>query len=385
MLMNVKARWRPAPDYVGIGVSGLIPDPRTRAAVFLAGLGVSMWVTVGGLADHAGVAVFAALALAGAAWLMLATARTGLLAPAAAVVMGASGGMLAVSDQYGLIFVGVAAASAAVMVDLLPAAVVSAAGPAAFAVTAAAEGRFPGRLDQAVTVCLAGIVAGSYRRAIAQRARQSTLLATARQRSEVASQQAELAAERIRLGRELHDVLAHTLGALSIQLTALETLARNGTQRVELLAQVERSRQLVSAGLEEAHQAVRALREDTLPLADQLQQLCVLHDTELEVCGAARPIKAEARLALYRVAQEALTNAARHAPGSDVAVRLAFEPGEVAVSVRNSRPHPATPAQPVRGGGYGLSGMRERVLQTGGQLQAGPTDGGWQVTARIPA
>ncbi len=386
MLMNVKARWRPAPDHLGIGVSGLIPDPRARAAVFLAGLGVSVWVSVGGLANHAGAAALAALALAGAAWLMLATARTGTLAPAAAAVMGAAGGMLAVGDQYGLIFVGVAAASAAVMVDLLPAAVVSATGPAAFAVTAAVQGRFPGRLDEAVTVCLAGMVAGSYRRAIAQRAKQATLLATARERSEVASQQAELAAERIRLGRELHDVLAHTLGALSIQLTALETLARNGTGREELLAQVERSRQLVGAGLDEAHQAVRALREDTMPLAEQLEQLCMLHDTELEVCGAARPITAEVRLALYRVAQEALTNAARHAPGADVKARLAVESGEVTVSVLNSSPRPEEQSRPATtGGGYGLSGMRERVLQAGGQLQAGPAGGGWQVTARIPA
>ncbi|MDA8359609.1 MAG: histidine kinase [Actinomycetota bacterium] len=382
--MNVKARWRPTPDHAGVGLSGLIPDPRASAAVFLAGLGVSVWVSVGGLADHAGVAVLAALALAGAAWLVLASASTGPLAPAAAAVMGAAGGMLAVSDRYGLIFVGVGAAAAAVMVELLPAAVVSVAGPAAFAVTAGVQGRFPGRLDEAATVCLAGLVAGSYRRAVAERAKQAALLATARQRSEVASQQAELAAERVRLGRELHDVLAHTLGALSIQLTALDTLARDGTGRVELLAQVERSRQLVRAGLDEARQAVRALREDTVPLAEQLEQLCVLHDAELEVSGAARPITAEVRLALYRVAQEGLTNAARHAPGSDVAVRLAFEPGEVAVSVRNSRARLAKPAQPG-GGGYGLSGMRERVLQAGGQLQAGPVDGGWQVTARIPA
>ncbi|MGC9155992.1 MAG: sensor histidine kinase [Ferrimicrobium sp.] len=383
--MNAKERWRPAPDHLGFGVGGLIPDPRARAAVFLAGLGVSMWVTVGGLASRSGVTALAALALAGAAWLMLATARTVLLAPAVAAVMGVAGGMLAVTDKYGLIFVGVAAASAAVMLDLLPAAVVSAAGPAAFAVTAAVQGRFPGRLDEAVMVSLAGMVAGAYPRAIAQRAKQASLLATAIQRSEVASQQAELATERLRLGRELHDVLAHTLGALSIQLTALDTLARNGTGREELLAQVERSRQLVGAGLDEAYQAVRALRDDTMPLVEQLEQLCALHNTELEVCGTVRPIKAEARLALYRVAQEALTNAARHAAGADVAVRVAFEPGDVAVSVRNSHPQLATPDQPTRGGGYGLSGMRERVLLAGGQLQVGPADGGWQVTARVPA
>ncbi len=204
---------------------------------------------------------------------------------------------------------------------------------------------FPGRLLEAATACLAGMVAGVSRRAFVQRARQTALIATARQRAEVASQQAELATERIRLGRELHDVLAHTLGALSIQLTALDTFARNGTGREELLAQIERSHQLVGAGLDEA------------------------------------------RLALYRAAQEALTNAARHAPGAEVSVRLAFGSGEVTVSVLNSHPRPAAHSRPSgTGGGYGLRGMRERVLQAGGQLQAGPADdGGWQVTARIPA
>lgn len=326
--MTIAARLSPTPDHPGIGLSGLIPDPRARAAVFLAGLGVSLWVTASGLAPHAGIAALAALALAGSAWLMLAVANTGPLVPAAVAVMGAAGGVIAVTDQYGLIFAGVAAASAAVTFGPPTAAVLTAASPAAFAVTTALQGTFPGRLLEAATACLAGMVAGVSRREAAQRGRQAALVATATQRAEVASQQAELATERIRLGRELHDVLAHTLGALSIQLTALDTLARNGTGP-----------------------------------------------------------RAEARLALYRAVQEALTNAARHAPSADVAVRLAFGSGEVTVSVLNSRPRPAARSRPSgTGGGYGLRGMRERVLQAGGQLQAGPADdGGWQVTARIPA
>jgi signal transduction histidine kinase len=385
--MTISARLRPTPDHPGIGLSGLMPDPRIRTAVSLAGLGVSLWMTAGRVPGQAGVTVLAALALAGVAWLMLAAVSGGPLVPAAVAVMGAAGGVIAVTDQYGLIFMGVAAASAAVTFDSLTAAVLAAAGPAAFAVTAAVQGMFPGRLLEAATVCLAGMVAGVSRRAVVQRARQAALIATARQRAEVASQQAELATERIRLGRELHDVLAHTLGALSIQLTALDTLARNGTGREELLAHIERSHRLVGEGLDEARQAVRALREDTTPLNVQLQRLCALHSTGLEVSGTPRQIRAEARLALYRAVQEALTNAARHAPGAKVSVRLAFESGEVAVSVFNSCSGPAARSRPPgTGGGYGLRGMRERVLQAGGQLQAGPADGGgWQVTARIPA
>jgi signal transduction histidine kinase len=138
--------------------------------------------------------------------------------------------------------------------------------------------------------------------------------------------------------------------------------------------------------LDEARQAVRALREDTTPLAGQLERLCALHSADLEVSGTPRQIRAEARLGLYRAAQEALTNAARHSPGAEVSVRLAFGSGEVTVSVLNSRPRPAAHSRPSGTGGYGLRGMRERVLQAGGQLQAGPADDdGWQVTARIPA
>lgn len=153
-----------------------------------------------------------------------------------------------------------------------------------------------------------------------QRAEQASVVATARQRAELAGHEARLIAERNRLGRDLHDVLAHTLGGLSIQLTALEAQLRAGADRHQLVREVERSQQLVSEGIEEARQAVRALREEPAPLVEQIGRLARLHAAGLRVEGTPRPTGPEATAALYRAVQEALTNAAKHAPGADVDV-----------------------------------------------------------------
>ncbi|HEY2277946.1 MAG TPA: histidine kinase, partial [Streptosporangiaceae bacterium] len=224
------------------------------------------------------------------------------------------------------------------------------------------------------------------RRQMAQRARQQTLIATARERADVVRREAELVSERNRLGRELHDVLAHTLGALSIQLTALDTQVRTGVSRDELRTEIQRSHELVGEGLDEARQAVRALRDDRAPLDGQLQRLAQQHGARFEVAGTPHPLRAEPSLALYRVAQEALTNAAKHAPGAPVTARLSFDDQAVTLTVHNDLPDPGRP-HPLggSGGGYGLLGMKERVQQAGGTGEAGLTGDGWQVTASIPA
>jgi signal transduction histidine kinase len=384
--MTISARLSPPPDQPGAGLSGLIPDPRLRAAVSLAGLAVSLWVTVAGLAPHAGNAILAALAVAGLAWLVLAVARGGLIVTAALIVMGAAGGVVASGGSGGLIFTGLAASGAAAAFGLVTAAGLAAVSPAACVLATLADGTLPGRLLASVTVSLLGLVAGYGRREIVQRARQDALVATAEQRAAVAREEAELAGERNRLGRELHDVLAHTLGALSIQLTALDTLARGSARRQELIDHIERSHELVGTGLDEARQAVRALRDDTVPLDARLARLSEAHGAALAVSGTTRQLSAEASLAVYRLVQEALTNAGRHAPGAAVSVRLCAAGGRVTVTVRNAPASGATPSRTEgAGGGFGLRGMRERVLGAGGQLAAGPTDdGGWQVSATIP-
>ncbi len=399
--MSITSRFSPAADHPGIGLSGMIPDPRARAAAMLAGLGVSVWINVATLPAEPGVVVPVALAVAALAWLVLIagtllTAGTrGAHVAAVSAVMCAAGAVLAVTDANGLIFTGVAASLAAVAFDPVAALVLSTAGPVAYCLAAIPHGPFPGRLLSTAAVALAGLVAGASRRETDQRARHSTLVATERRRAELARAEAELAraeaelaGERNRLGRELHDVLAHTLGALSIQLTAIDTLARTDAPREKLITQIELGHELVSTGLDEARQAVRALRGEATPLAAQLERLCELHQAELELDGSWQELDADTTLALYRLAQEALTNAARHAPGARASVRIGFGPRAVTVQVSNTRPAPApdTPtALHASGGGFGLQGMRERVEAAGGDLQAGPTsDGGWRVAARIP-
>jgi signal transduction histidine kinase len=107
---------------------------------------------------------------------------------------------------------------------------------------------------------------------------------------------------------------------------------------------------------------------------------------DLTLQPPARPVHASVELAAYRLVQEALTNARRHAPDAPVAVRVVAEGSEVLVEVVNSPsgsiPAPRTPADRS---GFGLVGMRERVRMLGGRLDAGPTDGGgFALTARLP-
>ncbi|WP_051939256.1 sensor histidine kinase [Phaeacidiphilus oryzae] len=398
--MSISTRFSPAADHPGIGLSGMIPDPRARAAAMLLGLGVSLWVNVAALPADPGLAAPVALAVATLAWLALIAGARGAGAAAVVAAMCAAGAVVAVTDTNGLIFTGVAASTAAVAFEPVAALVLATAGPVAYCLAAVPHGPFPGRLLATAAVALAGLVAGASRREIDQRARHSTLVATERRRTALARAEAELADERNRLGRELHDVLAHTLGALSIQLTAIDTLARTDAPREKLLTQIELGHELVGTGLDEARQAVRALRGEDRPLTARLERLCALHQAELSLDGDRRDLDADSALALYRLVQEGLTNAARHAPGAPTGVRIHFGAGDVTATVDNARPSrgpsplsspspspvPDPPETPgASGGGYGLQGMRERIEQAGGELRAGPgLDGGWQITARIP-
>jgi signal transduction histidine kinase len=101
----------------------------------------------------------------------------------------------------------------------------------------------------------------------------------------------------------------------------------------------------------------------------------------LTVAGTPRELGSEARLALYRVAQEALTNITKHARPDRVEVRLAYEPSATRLAVEDVGAPPA----PAGDGGYGLTGMRERAELLGGTLTAGPTTSGFRVELELPA
>ncbi len=199
---------------------------------------------------------------------------------------------------------------------------------------------------------------------------------------------AAAAAERANIARELHDVLAHSLSGLSIQLEGARKLASKDGAGLELRHTIDRAAALAKQGLVEARQAVGALRQEQPVGVDRLPEL-VEHfrrDVGLEVSfktsGEPRALGPEASLTLYRVLGEALTNVARHAPQATTYVELCWQVGQVRLEVLDSGGGrgPAT----SEGGGWGLVGVAERVKQLGGQFLAGPSGTGWSVVVTVP-
>ncbi|EWM13497.1 GAF sensor signal transduction histidine kinase [Kutzneria sp. 744] len=189
--------------------------------------------------------------------------------------------------------------------------------------------------------------------------------------------------ERARIAREMHDVLAHSLGALGVQLEVAEALLSERGDLPGGLLRVQRARLLAHEGLDEARRAVAALRADVVALDEALSRLIEdgRRDRGLEVdfvvTGTVRPVPAGATVALLRIAREALTNAAKHAPGSAVSVSLDYGSG---VRLRVYNAFVGDTGVP----GHGLTGMRERIALVGGTLTAGRSGEGWLVTAEVP-
>ncbi len=233
------------------------------------------------------------------------------------------------------------------------------------------------------------------------------LVLSLRDRAERAETEAQLRAEqaqqraRDEIAREMHDVLGHRLSLLSVHAGALEFRPDAPAEEVARAAKVIR---------DNAHQALQDLREvvgvlrapvGELPqptLADVRQLVAesgragmrvTLHDETSDV------VPDLAGRTAYRVVQEALTNARKHAPGAQVRVHLAGSPGAgLTVEVRNDAPtagpdpgpaHASGPAPPDPGAGQGLSGLAERVALARGRLEHGPTaEGGWRLSVWLP-
>ncbi|MGK4580834.1 sensor histidine kinase [Kitasatospora sp. HPMI-4] len=194
-------------------------------------------------------------------------------------------------------------------------------------------------------------------------------------------------AERARIAREIHDVLAHSLSAQLVHLEAARLMLDTGAEREAVRERVVAARRMAQDGLAETRQALSALRGEFTPVGEYLVELTGQAGAELIVWGTARPLAAEAALAVRRTTQEALTNVRKHAPGSRVTVRLGYLEDGVELEVRNGRPPRGAGSGElaVSGSGYGLLGMRERAELLGGELLAGPEDGGWRVLLRVPA
>jgi signal transduction histidine kinase len=216
------------------------------------------------------------------------------------------------------------------------------------------------------------------------------LLAELRQ-SLAAQTRATGLAERQRIARELHDVLAHSLSGLILQLEGARMLVAEDPGDPRLPEAINRAHHLGRTGLEEARRAIGMLRDDELPGPERLAGLAAqfLQDRSipcgLTVSGEVYPLGSEARLAVYRVAQEALTNISRHAHPERVHLHLAYEPSATRLTVEDfTTTNGARPSPTGGGGGYGLTGMRERAELLGGTLITEATCTGFRVELNVP-
>jgi signal transduction histidine kinase len=234
---------------------------------------------------------------------------------------------------------------------------------------------------------------------LAQRAREgqqrAERLLEELERTRAAQVHAAALGERQHLARELHDVLAHSLSGLTLQLEGARLLAAaEQPDTGKIAAALERAHHLAKAGLQDARRAIGALRDEELPGPGRLAGLAREFERDsgvrcrLEIAGEERPLGSEARLALYRTAQEALTNVRKHAHARRVELHLDYEPLGTRLTVEDYAGNGGNgdrPPAPTAHGGYGLTGMRERAELLGGTLTAAPTGTGFRVELWVPA
>jgi signal transduction histidine kinase len=190
----------------------------------------------------------------------------------------------------------------------------------------------------------------------------------------------------------MHDVLAHSLSALALKLESTRMLAADRNIDHEVTQAIDQAHQLAASGLQEARRAIATARGDELPGPDRIGVLADAFGQQsglpvaVQVRGEPRELAPDARLAVYRTAQEALTNVHRHAAAERVEIELAYLPQSTVLVIADHASDGAPPPAPLNltGAGYGLTGMRERAALLGGELRAGPTDDGFRVELRLP-
>jgi len=402
-----------------------------------------------------GIATAVALGVSAIAWLVWQFAgQRPRLWLAMLAVMGAAGGVLAgLSSLSTAVSVGfVVAVSAGARLPVEASLAIVAETLAAFLVAAIASGA----PAQAIAGWSAGFIGfwafGLTRRAYLMRAVEAEDALAQARRAHAAENQAAALAERARIAREIHDVLAHALAAVSVNLQAaeglLDALPADRPEVVKAVQCVQRAGALTREGMAETRRAILALRDDTdgatpgyappasgeaegragivadggvngaadsapggaaggpaesgadgpadggAPaerLVGRLRSLAEEHratgdsPVAFTVTGTPRPLGPDAALTAFRTAQEALTNARKHAPGQPVEVAVGYPPGEMTLVVGNALPPAGAPAPLARAGaGYGLAGLRERAALAGGTLTAGEDGGQWRVRLRLP-
>lgn len=202
-----------------------------------------------------------------------------------------------------------------------------------------------------------------------------------------------IAQERARIARELHDVVAHGVGVMGVQAAGARRIVERDPERARAaLASIESTGRAALVELERMLELMRT-SDDAVPsgAAPTLAELPELAERfraaglnlELVCEGSAPSVPPALELAAFRIVQEALTNAVKHAPGAPVRAAVRLGPGAIELEVLNGGN--GGPSSPAAAGGHGLIGMRERVALFRGVLETGPQpEGGFRVHARIP-
>jgi signal transduction histidine kinase len=226
---------------------------------------------------------------------------------------------------------------------------------------------------------------------ISSRWRTQRALAAQTERAELERARRAVLEERTRIARELHDVVAHHMSLIAVRAETAPYRLSDLTEPVR--AEFGSLSDVAREALTEMRRLLGVLRQDQpagLAPQPQLSDLSALVDAtrqsgvsvELSVPSALGQVPSGVALCAYRIVQEALSNASRHAPGAAVTVSLDHDAGAVLLRVANG---PGGPARNEHEPGHGLTGMRERVALLGGSLSAGTApDGGFVVSAVLP-
>lgn len=228
----------------------------------------------------------------------------------------------------------------------------------------------------------------------AGRLRDAQELTREREHSALEESRRMLVEERTRIARELHDVIAHSMSVIQVQASTaryrLGGLDERAVAEFDDIAATARTsltemRRMLGVLRTEDHDAELAPQQgiaDIPPLVDSIRRAGAEVELVVEAGDATVTAPSGVQIAAFRIVQEALSNAMRHAPGAPIRVRVRAEDAELTLRIVNERPEAAPSGT---GAGYGLRGMRERAEILGGTLTAGPLpDGGWSVDAVLP-
>ncbi len=376
-------------------------DRRIATTVRLAGLALILWSVAGSNRPPAtsgrGLVVAIALALAtlaSLAWLVAMArerTRSTVIGPDLYVMAGAGGALTAASPSSAAsAFVFAAVVAAALRREHVHALPVGLLGALALAIGDLVYGGHAlGLLAYSLGFAASGLAASNSRQTVV-RAEQAELLLVQAQRSHEEQVRAARLEESARIARDIHDVLAHALAGLTIQLEATTVLVEQGADPAAVLERLRRAHGLARDGLQETRRAVGALRGDAMAVAPSIHELAGEYRSaagapaRVRIDGDPQLLRGQAGETLLRVVQESLTNVRKHAPGAEVEIEIESADG-IHARVSSRGGGAADPALRASGGGYGVRGMQERAALLGGSVQAGPEPDGWRVELRLPA